>query len=337
MDHSPRRDKQKSIPKVSENTMDAAKMLIQKRIEAERAVSSFTKQLDSKRKDIDVQQSLAKKGLDNILAFEKANEAKILLNLLQSEKVLDEINTEIETLKLAAELQKVEEKSRVQENKTQKFYTDEDFNLMIDEFFGLEFFQIDDFLDYHFSLAYAPTSMAKHNWLTALRKNTMNIVCEDEGQKAKMDLLKNWWGNKSSELIAEVNKRYNPKDNASTEEPNNTFDYSNKENYFFPEQVNGFKLIENEMIKKEYINDKAEWNTEKNKLVALIYILIQLKYLRPKIVGKEKNTSILAYRRFFEARYKTTIADQMKPSKFEIGKLKNYKPDFLFIPSIDNI
>jgi len=119
----------------------------------------------------------------------------------------------------------------------------------------------------------------------------------------------------------------------------NTFDYSNIENYFFSDKIKieNLKLIELQMIEKKYFTLTGEWNIEKNKLVALIHILKQLNYLRPKIQGKGTKASLLAYRRFFEARYKTNVTEQMKPSKFNIGKLISYKPDFLFIPEIEKL
>jgi len=115
------------------------------------------------------------------------------------------------------------------------------------------------------------------------------------------------------------------------------FDYSNNENYFFSDKIKNLKWIEIEMIEKKYLTATGKWNIEKNKLVALIYILKKLEYLRPKIQGKGTNASLLAYRRFFEARYKSNVTEQMKPSKFNIGTLKSYKPDFLFIPEIDKL
>jgi len=131
-----------------------------------------------------------------------------------------------------------------------------------------------------------------------------------------------------------------PKSNTdpSKKEPTiNIFDYSNTENYFFPDKIESLKQVEREMTEKGYLKETGEWHKEKISLVAFIYILYLLAYLRPKISGKEKKASLLAYRRFFEARYKTDISAQMKPSKFKIGTLKNYKPDFIFISGIDNL
>ena len=116
-----------------------------------------------------------------------------------------------------------------------------------------------------------------------------------------------------------------------------SFSYDNVETYFFDDKITVFKQIENELLLKKYINDKGEWIENKDKLVALIHILKQLKYLRNKLQGKTEKTSLVAYRRFFENRYHTKLTEQMKPSNFKIGRLKVYKPDFSFIPEIDNI
>jgi hypothetical protein len=115
------------------------------------------------------------------------------------------------------------------------------------------------------------------------------------------------------------------------------FDYSNTKNYFFSDKIETFKAIETEFVSKQYVNEKGKWQKEKMTLVAFIYIIVQLGYVRPKITGKEKRASLNAYRRFFEDRYKTNIKAQMKPSKFKIGTLKTYKPDFSFITGIDNL
>lgn len=116
-----------------------------------------------------------------------------------------------------------------------------------------------------------------------------------------------------------------------------SFSYGNIEAYFFDDKITAFKQIENELLLKKCINDKGEWIANKAKLVALIHILKQLKYLRNKLQGKTEKTSLVAYRRFFENRYHTKLTEQMKPSNFKIGRLKVYKPDFSFIPEIDNI
>jgi len=114
------------------------------------------------------------------------------------------------------------------------------------------------------------------------------------------------------------------------------FDYSNDNNYFFSNKIDDFKTIETELVSKQYVNENGEWQKDKMTLVAFIHIIVQLGYVRPKITGKEKGATLIAYRRFFEERYKTDIREQMKPSNFEFAKLKNYKPDFRFIPDIDN-
>jgi len=115
------------------------------------------------------------------------------------------------------------------------------------------------------------------------------------------------------------------------------FDYSDDNNYFFSDKIEAFKTIETEFVSKQYVNEKGEWQKEKMALVAFIYIIVQLGYVRSKITGKGQKASLFAYRRFFEVRYKTDIRAQMKPSKFKVGTLKSYKPDFNFIPDIDNL
>lgn len=98
---------------VSDNTptnyLNIAKRLIEQRIELQKLVTSIETQLNEKKKSIEHQQNLAIKGLNNILAFEKAGKAKIELELIKVQKSFDEINIEIETQKLAAELKNVNE------------------------------------------------------------------------------------------------------------------------------------------------------------------------------------------------------------------------------------
>ena len=116
-----------------------------------------------------------------------------------------------------------------------------------------------------------------------------------------------------------------------------SFDYSNKENYFFPDKIEILKQIEKELIVRKYLDLAKGWIVEKTKLVAFIYFLKQMGYLRPKLKGKDEKASLLVYRRFFEKRYHINITRAMKPTEFKLSGLKNYKADFLFIiPEIDN-
>jgi hypothetical protein len=124
--------------------------------------------------------------------------------------------------------------------------------------------------------------------------------------------------------------------NSAPPNPLNPFDYSNKEGYFFDDKMKSFEQIENEMLQREFFKTPCEWTAGKNKLVAFIYILYKLHYLKPK--GREKGKALLLkYRRFFEDRYKTDIRKAFQPSQFKIGTLKSYVADFHFILGIDNI
>ena len=116
-----------------------------------------------------------------------------------------------------------------------------------------------------------------------------------------------------------------------------TFDYSNKDNYFFTDKNDAFKEIENELIQKDYLDAQGKWNKEKRYLVAFIHIMYNLKYLRPKINNKSEKNTRLEYRRFFEKRYKTDITQEMKPKRFPPNKLKEYKFDFHFISEIEKL
>ena len=176
-----------------------AKKLIQQRIEAERLVASIQEELKEKKNDIEIQKGLAEQGLDNILAFEKGRAAKISLSLIQAQKELDKINVEIESHKLASDLQRGRDKSG--NDGKQKFFTDEDFQLMLVELFKLELFQIEDFLEYQFSLAYITNTMSKFNWLTALKKNTIHYVPKDEDQEIKLQMIDKWHMDKTKKLF----------------------------------------------------------------------------------------------------------------------------------------
>lgn len=176
-----------------------AKKLIQQRIEAERLVVSIQEELKEKKNDIEIQKGLAEQGLDNILAFEKGRAAEISLSLIQAQKELDKINVEIETHKLASELKRGRDKSG--NDSKQKFFTDEDFQLMLVELFKLELFQIEDFLEYQFSLAYITNTMSKFNWLTALKKNTIHYVPKDEDQEIKLQMIDKWHMDKTKKLF----------------------------------------------------------------------------------------------------------------------------------------
>jgi hypothetical protein len=127
-----------------------------------------------------------------------------------------------------------------------------------------------------------------------------------------------------------------PKKDAPAPTVNPIFDYSNKEKYFIPDKLSTFKEIEKELITREYINS-GTWIKEKQTLVAFIHILIKLKYLKPKLINKKENTTLISYRRFFEERYNIDIAAQMQPSKFTIAVEKKQMPHFIFIPDIENL
>lgn len=119
--------------------------------------------------------------------------------------------------------------------------------------------------------------------------------------------------------------------------PLNPFDYSNEKSYFFDDKMKSFEQIENELLERGFFKTPCEWTAKKNKLVAFIYILYKLRYLKPA-KGREKQKALLnKYRRFFEDRYRIDISKAFQPSQFKIGKLKSYEADFHFIPDISNI
>jgi len=125
--------------------------------------------------------------------------------------------------------------------------------------------------------------------------------------------------------------------NSAPPNPLNSFDYTNEESYFFDDKMKSFEKIENELLQRGFFKTPCEWTAEKNKLVAFIYILYKLHYLKPA-KGREKEKALLnKYRRFFEKRYEKDIKKAFQPSQFQIGKLKSYAADFHFIPGIDNI
>ena len=125
--------------------------------------------------------------------------------------------------------------------------------------------------------------------------------------------------------------------NLAPANPLNPFEYSNKEGYFFDDKMKSFEQIENELLQRVFFKTPCEWTAEKNKLVAFIYILYKLHYLKPA-KGREKEKALLnKYRRFFENRYRIDISKAFQRSQFKIGKLKTYVADFHFIPGIDTI
>lgn len=127
------------------------------------------------------------------------------------------------------------------------------------------------------------------------------------------------------------------KNNNSTTELLN-FDDSNLDHYFFKDKIEEFKKIEQNMVEHDFL-DNDGWNKKKSKrfLVALIYILKKLNFLKPKLPLKTEKTSLLEYRRFFEKRYNIDISQEMQPSKSKVANLRLYKIDYSFIPGIDNM
>lgn len=197
-----------------------AKKLIQKRIEAERLVASIQTEFDDKKRDIELQTGLAQKGLNNILAFEEGRAAKIQLRLIIAQQALDSINTEIETHKLAADLNRSNESTKASKTSEKKYYSDKDFNTLIDELFEKEMFEVDDFLEYHFSQAFFSDSMSRFNWLTSLRKNLIHrfpapdnigklsyTVKEANKTPDVTNMAFLWERNKNVQLIEERNNR----------------------------------------------------------------------------------------------------------------------------------
>ena len=95
----------------------------------------------------------------------------------------------------------------------------------------------------------------------------------------------------------------------------NTFDYSNLTEIFFPDKIEDFKRIENEMLNSDFFkNNKWSDKHPKYELAGLIHILNSKKYFKP-LKGKNTSTSLLSYRYFFEKRYGIIIEKEFQSNR----------------------
>jgi len=255
------------------------------------------------------------------------------------------------------------EKAQQRQQSIPEFYTDSDFQLLIDELLTLTIIQINDFLEYRFSKIYRGTYMSGHNWLTMFRKNLMQrfpnkpdvsltyTIIPSGKNPIQIEFAYKWENDKGIYLMKKSNEKINndnssekikTADNPMKEQAKDVkavfaFDYSNKDNYFYPDRIEAFEQLENELLQRGFINEKGIWDTEQNILVALIHILFKLRFLKPIGKGKTERALLNMYKRFFITRYSIDITKAFQPTQFNIGSLKTYKVDFHFIPEIDNI
>jgi len=108
------------------------------------------------------------------------------------------------------------------------------------------------------------------------------------------------------------------------------FDYSNTNGYLLPDKIAAFEEIENELMKRNFLDANGKWVEDKIKLCAFIHLL-HGKYLRSKLPKKNTWPSLLVYRRFFETRYDIIISKAFQKNQFQPGKAKDYIPDFKFV------
>ncbi|HWY09976.1 MAG TPA: hypothetical protein VN026_01565 [Bacteroidia bacterium] len=94
-----------------------------------------------------------------------------------------------------------------------------------------------------------------------------------------------------------------------------------------------FLLIEKKLFNRHYINFCGQWpkSNEKKFLVAFILILIERGYFK-KRNSEMKILKDIAHRKFFEKRYRVTIAKEFQPNRRKELKEFHFKP-FEFIPS----
>jgi hypothetical protein len=132
-------------------------------------------------------------------------------------------------------LEKKNEKERnestelIKEN-PKKYYSDNDFALLIDELLKKQMFEVADFLEYHFSHAFIANSMSKFNWLTSFRKNLMqrftppnNITTmgyDSNENPSQINYAYLWERNKNMQLVKEVDERHNKRGNKNTSTKN---------------------------------------------------------------------------------------------------------------------
>jgi hypothetical protein len=116
---------------------------------------------------------------------------------------------------------------------------------------------------------------------------------------------------------------------------NNPFNKEELKSFFYSDELDFFYKIEVELIKLGYIKDK-KWDSDRKKLIELIFILRDRNFFIPSAV---KNNKTGDYKKlhpvfiFFEKRYQIKLGDQRKPSKSKIifdSLDKSLFPFFLF-------
>jgi hypothetical protein len=107
---------------------------------------------------------------------------------------------------------------------------------------------------------------------------------------------------------------------------------NNLSEIFLPYAIKPFEEIEKRLLIEGYLNSDYCLNPRNKKnLIGIIHLLKEQGYLKVK-----KNLHFKHYRKFFEFRYSTDIADASKPSNFDSSNLKPFKVQFGFIVKIDS-
>ena len=103
---------------------------------------------------------------------------------------------------------------------------------------------------------------------------------------------------------------------------------------FLPDAILNYIDAEKRLIADRTIDNNIKFISKKGnkqKLIGLIYFLMDRKYLKPKFVGKSAKNNFNIYRRYFEKRYQTTLAEMAR--KFDNANHKDLHQYFsMFIP-----
>ncbi len=165
-----------------------------------------------------------------------------------------------------------------------------------------------------------PESLGLLKYFLMMKSNTQSKL------RTEIEKLKRT----SDKSLPQIKETKTPKEKETTEILN-TFDYSNLTEIFYPDKINDFKRIENEMLNSDFF-EKNKWSSKhpKYELAAFIHILNDKNYLK-KLKGKNPSTSLLSYRKFFENRYGIAIKKEFQKNRVT-EKLPLTKPVFMFIP-----
>ena len=154
-----------------------------------------------------------------------------------------------------------------------KHYANDDFSKIIDDLLRKEMFEVNDFLEYHFSQAFFSNRMSKYNWLTSFRKKLMsryerpnNINVDNTipigaaiNNPAQINIAFNWEFKKNIQLLSEKSNVF--KDDFDGDENNHGAKTIKPDNEFLP-------------IPKTRLSSKKLKKTEKlsHKQIALKYV-----------------------------------------------------------------